>query len=289
MSIEYMNTTSLFFKAAASYFGIPYDQLKLGGQGGDIAGTMNVRFEIMLTPDDLVGIAARMVEQADPESQMDKLVGIGDPEHGTVGASAEGWRGVWLRAYELPPHQRVDCQWPVSNNLVLVPFDQMTPQQAMGRPKAHEQFEPEGLAGMEWKMVKENVGDVIRNPEAFFGKPEYAQLVERACKLNKAVREKHTEWAQDQARMAIGGLPAESEGVGGRKVVHVDVPEQQDADIELPAAVWVPAWDASAEQIATRSDYRYRLDGAEGCDYLLQVALLTPEQKAKYCPEEPLA
>lgn len=70
---------------------------------------------------------------------------------------------------------------------------------------------------------------------------------------------------------------APSEGVGGRKVVHVDVPEE--AAPELPAAVWVAVDDLTQGQGNMASDRR----GVSGeTEYLLQVDMLTAEQREKY-------
>jgi len=63
-----------------------------------------------------------------------------------------------------------------------------------------------------------------------------------------------------------------TEGVGGRKVAHVDVPEEQG---DVVRAVWIRVEDVEAHQVAFASDTR------EGC-YLLHPAMLTDEQKAKY-------
>ncbi len=72
-----------------------------------------------------------------------------------------------------------------------------------------------------------------------------------------------------------------SEGVGGRKVQHIDVAEEQEAVSELPAAVWLWFDEATPQQAAMASDR----NDAEG-RYLVQVDMLTPEQKAKYCGEQ---
>lgn len=64
-----------------------------------------------------------------------------------------------------------------------------------------------------------------------------------------------------------------SEGAGGRKVQHVDAPTEEESG--LPDAVWVRKADVTKEQIVMASD-------CDGVDYLIQVAMLTPEQRAKY-------
>jgi hypothetical protein len=87
--------------------------------------------------------------------------------------------------------------------------------------------------------------------------------------------------------IAVGGIigtdgryvrdPKHSEGAGGREVVHVDVPtDEQDA---LPGAVWVQAEDFEDYQLPLASDQR-TVDW--GVQYLLQEALLTDKQRAKY-------
>lgn len=72
------------------------------------------------------------------------------------------------------------------------------------------------------------------------------------------------------------GAPEPSEGVGGRKVQHVDVEGQADA-AEMPDAVWVPAYGMANYQFDVSSEY----DAVEN-RYLMQVAMLTPEQRTKY-------
>lgn len=74
-------------------------------------------------------------------------------------------------------------------------------------------------------------------------------------------------------------LPS-TEGVGGRKVRHVDVAEEPEAVTELPAAVWVQPSDLAKAQFNWASDH----DDVKG--YLMQVDMLTAEQKAKYCGEQ---
>lgn len=170
MNPNTLNTSSLFFKAAASYFGIPPDQLVIGGQVGAINGAFKVSIELALTPEDLIGITNRM-------KQMDQARAA--------------------RALD----------------------DFLKPRAGMSEAQSAE-FDAEGLTG-EW-----------RDPS--------------------------------------------TEGVGGRKVVHVDVPEEQ-GDAGLPASVWVHWADMQTGQKEMSSDW----DELKQC-YLLQVALLTPEQKAKY-------
>lgn len=57
-------------------------------------------------------------------------------------------------------------------------------------------------------------------------------------------------------------------------------PEEPEAVSELPAAVWVHSDDVMQAQIGMASDK----DWVKG--FLLQVDMLTPEQKAKYCGDQ---
>lgn len=75
--------------------------------------------------------------------------------------------------------------------------------------------------------------------------------------------------------LRVSGAEDQTEGIGGREVRHVDVVEEAAA-VDLPAAVWVSNNEVSAHQVLLASD-----QNARGC--LLQVHLLTPEQRAKYC------
>lgn len=67
----------------------------------------------------------------------------------------------------------------------------------------------------------------------------------------------------------------QTEGVGGRKVQHVDAPEEEES--KLPAAVWVHNEDMVQYQMAMASEY-----DESTAQWLVQVTMLTPEQKAKY-------
>lgn len=64
-----------------------------------------------------------------------------------------------------------------------------------------------------------------------------------------------------------------SEGVGGRKVQHVDGPVEEESG--LPDAVWVVTSDLNAYQLPMVSEQ-------DGVWSLIQVAMLTDEQRAKY-------
>lgn len=87
-------------------------------------------------------------------------------------------------------------------------------------------------------------------------------------------------WRDEKGDIVRAHIPPyePSEGIGGRKVQHVDVPEEPEADTELPAAVWVHAAEMTDTQLIMSSDA-----DAERKMYLIQVDMLTPEQKAKYC------
>lgn len=64
-----------------------------------------------------------------------------------------------------------------------------------------------------------------------------------------------------------------SEGIGGRKVQHVDVADEQEAVSELPAAVWMPESDLTDVQKHMASDH----DPRKG-SYLVQVSMLDDRQ-----------
>lgn len=68
------------------------------------------------------------------------------------------------------------------------------------------------------------------------------------------------------------GTPVQSVGANGRDVKHVEV-EEEPAQIDV---VWVRDGDATDTQQRFASDY----DKKKG--FLVQVAMLTPEQKARY-------
>lgn len=68
-------------------------------------------------------------------------------------------------------------------------------------------------------------------------------------------------------------------GSNGREVKHVDAPVEADGG--LPEAVWVPAHDVLAHQVALASDEK-RIKGMPHS--LLQVAVLDEVQRAKYVP-----
>lgn len=78
--------------------------------------------------------------------------------------------------------------------------------------------------------------------------------------------------------MAADDAIEPSEGAGGRKVQHVDVPVDE-VPAELPDAVWVHAKDLNDNQLPLVSDRKVE-DWVTY--YLLQVSMLTDEQRAKY-------
>jgi hypothetical protein len=112
------------------------------------------------------------------------------------------------------------------------------------------------------------VQEVMADPLRYKDRPECADVLARAAQLSKRV-----------ARL-VGAEPdphAATEGVGGRAVKHVDVPVEEDS--ALPAAVWVWGHELDQAQKLLASDIR----GEPGHEqqYLVQVAMLTPEQLAK--------
>lgn len=76
--------------------------------------------------------------------------------------------------------------------------------------------------------------------------------------------------AQDDA------IEPEAQGAGGRKVMHVDTPEEEQS--ALPDTVWVANYDLTREQGAMASDHR------KG-QCLMQVAMLTEAQRSKYAKD----
>lgn len=81
--------------------------------------------------------------------------------------------------------------------------------------------------------------------------------------------------AQDDA------IEPEAQGAGGRKIMHVNVPEEEQS--ALPDAVWVPDNELSMHQIDMASDR----DVHEGVGFvcLMQVAMLTEAQRSKYAKD----
>jgi hypothetical protein len=85
-------------------------------------------------------------------------------------------------------------------------------------------------------------------------------------------------WKYIEARVAEAlnvGRTEQTQGIGGRKVSHVDAPET--AAPELPDAVWVWASDVTDQQKALSSSYSIDRDS-----FLVQTVMLTPEQTVKY-------
>lgn len=205
MNTDTLDTASRFLQAAASYWGIPPDQLLMGKQGGTISGVFEVQLTIALTPGDLVGITHRMHQMAEdtgmrePQAEQDVFV-ADDP------LQLAQWRDD---------------------------YSALSPQEK-GKFKSFQ--------------------------------------------LYKSVRQ-----LQQQEQEIAEALSEQSEGVGGRKVQHVDVAEEQEAVSELPAAVWVPHDDSTVEQrmFASAMD-----SSGVFVRYLIQVDMLTPEQKVKYCGEQ---
>lgn len=110
------------------------------------------------------------------------------------------------------------------------------------------------------------VQEVMRDPVAYMNRPECKDIFNRAMHVSKATRDKVYDHIEAQN--------AQTEGVGGRAVKHVDVPAEEDS--ALPAAVWLDAKDTTQAQRQMASDR----DG-DNERFLVQVAMLTPEQLAK--------
>jgi hypothetical protein len=218
MNTAILDTSSMFLQAAASYWGIPPDQLILGKQSGAIDGVFSVQLNIALTPDDLVGITHRMGQMAQPEAQEQE-----DPVFVPDDLNLEQLHDDWAA---LTQTERGRFK-------------------SFARYKAHRQAE---------QFDEYLAQNPLHLPNGRH--PAFKEVVSVGCEQP-------------------------SEGVGGRKVQHVDVAEEQEAVSELPAAVWVHWTDMQTGQKEMSSDW----DELKQC-YLLQVALLTAEQKAKYCGKQ---
>lgn len=217
MNTDTLDTASRFLQAAASYWGIPPDQLIMGKQGGSIGGVFSLQLTIALTPGDLVGITHRM-------HQMAEDAGMREPQ------AEEQVQFVADDPLQL-------AQWRDD-------YSALSPQEK-GKYKSFQRY--------------------------------------KAHRQAEALQFDKEEWAENnKAYHAM--LAEESEGVGGRKVQHVDVAEEPEADAELPATVWVHGNDLSSHQLDMASDRRHK--GEFGTEFLVQVDMLTPEQKAKYCGEQ---
>lgn len=119
--------------------------------------------------------------------------------------------------------------------------------------------------------------EVMRTPVEFMDRPECRSLVDKAYSLSAGAR---AAIDQELERRAENRARTETQGAGGRTVVHVDVPAEEDS--KLPDAVWVPGEQLTIQQQAVASDVRKGETG-QG-DYLMQVAMLTPEQLAQVKP-----
>lgn len=116
----------------------------------------------------------------------------------------------------------------------------------------------------------------------FVASPSRDELRAEWDKLSQADRGRFGSFGRYAAQSAMG-LAADdaiepTEGVGGREVKHVDAPVEA-APSALPDAVWVPLDDVSDQQRLMASDWQNTSDNVE---YLIQVAMLTDEQRAKY-------
>jgi hypothetical protein len=78
------------------------------------------------------------------------------------------------------------------------------------------------------------------------------------------------------SKLGAAIMARSEKGVGGREIAHVDAPQGPD-DGRLPESVWVPTSELEPHQLMMASDTD--LPTARS---LIQVAMLTPEQKAKY-------
>lgn len=95
-----LNTSAQFFSAAASYYGIPPDQLVLGGQVGSVDGVFAITLQIALTPADLIGIIKRMAMLNEERAGKALDDFLGQPRAGMTPAKsaefdAEGLTGTW--------------------------------------------------------------------------------------------------------------------------------------------------------------------------------------------------
>jgi hypothetical protein len=154
-----------------------------------------------------------------------------------------------------------------------------------------EPIEPEQDQATDWVQMP-TVQEVMAQPEKYVGDPTYAEVFAHAARMSRKVRDvqklydeaaKQIEQVKSQPKTIddvrkAEGLPTlaevASQGVGGRAVKHVDVPAEEDS--ALPAAVWVRAEDTTQAQQQMASDYDIK-----DHRYLVQTAMLTPEQLAK--------
>ena len=116
--------------------------------------------------------------------------------------------------------------------------------------------------------IMPTLNQVLNDPVAYKDRPEYADLLAKAATLSKRVA-RLMGWESDAHDQT------QTQGAGGRTVVHVDVPAE--ADSGLPDAVWVWGEQLSAVQKQMASDIK-------GEEYLVQVAMLTPEQLCEVKP-----
>lgn len=139
-----LNTSAQFFNAAATYYGVPADQLVLGGQVGSVNGVFAITLQIALTPDDLIGITKRMA-QLDKEragKALDDFLGeprAGMPLAKSAEFDAEGLTGSWREpnsegvagrtvVHADVPEEDGDAGLPAA---VWAPISEMSDQQAM--------------------------------------------------------------------------------------------------------------------------------------------------------------
>jgi hypothetical protein len=206
MKTAILDTSSLFLQAAASYWGIPPDQLIMGKQSGAIDGVFSVQMTIALTPEDLVGITHRMGQMAQPEAQA-QVEPVFVPDEMNLEQLRDDWaaltqteRGKFKSFARYKAHRQEEQ------------FDEYLTQNPINLPNGRH--------------------------------PAFKEVVSVGCEQP-------------------------SEGVGGRKVQHVDVAEEPEAVGELPAAVWLPECELTEVQKQMASDH----DPRKG-NYLVQVSML---------------
>jgi hypothetical protein len=163
--------------------------------------------------------------------------------------------------------------------------------QAQAEP---EQAQEGGKSGAGDANALPTCEEVARHPERFQGPQDEGSgmIVERVQAFGHVYDEMpQSEKAKHGSRFAYVVAKAREadqnyayntllwrseKGVGGREIAHVDAPQEPD-DGQLPESVWIPTWDLQPHQMPMVSES----NDAEGMSRI-QVAMLTPEQKAKY-------
>jgi len=113
--------------------------------------------------------------------------------------------------------------------------------------------------------------------------PTVADLRRDYDALSRVDKGRYGSFARYIEHGSNGVLTVKEDGSMGRKVVHVDTPEEPEPT--NMDAVWIPAWEVSDAQMQFASDRReVKAPSAMHVEYLIQWAMLTDEQKQKAKP-----